>query len=121
MLGHELRNPLAPIVTAAPADASCAARPRSAREQEVIERQVEHMMRLVDDLLDVSRVARGKIELSKAAGRVCATLVAKAVEIASPLLEQRQPSASRSTLPRRSHLASKRTSRACAQVLDEPA
>jgi signal transduction histidine kinase len=57
MLGHELRNPLAPILTALQLmklrDVS-----DSARERAVIERQVNHLTRLVDDLLDVSRASR---------------------------------------------------------------
>ncbi|HEV7555661.1 MAG TPA: PAS domain S-box protein, partial [Kofleriaceae bacterium] len=60
MLGHELRNPLAPIVTALQL-IKLRGDTKSAREHEVIERQVVHMMNLVDDLLDVSRIARGKI------------------------------------------------------------
>lgn len=87
MLGHEMRNPLAPIVTALQliklrGDA------RSAKEYQVIERQVTHMIRLVDDLLDVSRIARGKIELKRKHLDV-RDAVAKAIEIAGPLLEQR--------------------------------
>jgi PAS domain S-box-containing protein len=87
MLGHELRNPLAPIVTALHL---MKARPDapSTRAQEVIERQVKHMMRLVDDLLDVSRIARGKVDLERRAVDVREVLE-KALEIASPLLEQR--------------------------------
>ncbi len=64
MLGHELRNPLAPIVTSL----EIMARrhdDRSLRERSVIERQVRHLSRLVDDLLDVSRIATGKIELKR--------------------------------------------------------
>src|SRR5439155_19550941 len=66
MLAHELRNPLAPIRTAArllqrrgPQDAIVQ------RNSTVIERQVQHMARLLDDLLDVSRMSRGKIELQR--------------------------------------------------------
>jgi len=87
MLGHELRNPLAPIVTAlqlmklqGPAE--------SDRARAVIERQVTHLTRLVDDLLDVSRIARGKVEL-KADLVEISEVVAKAIEMASPLLEER--------------------------------
>ena len=66
MLSHELRNPLAPILTAveilrlAPNDAAT-----SATARDVIERQVAHMKRLLDDLLDVSRVSQGKIALRR--------------------------------------------------------
>jgi len=66
MLAHELRNPLAPIRNALHIMAMPGARPEAvARVREMIERQVQHMVRLVDDLLDVSRITRGKIELRK--------------------------------------------------------
>jgi CheY-like chemotaxis protein len=88
MLGHELRNPLAPIVTALQlmklrGDVS------SSKEQIIIERQVQHVTRLVDDLLDVSRITQKKIEL-KTETIELAGVVAKAVEIASPVIEQRR-------------------------------
>jgi signal transduction histidine kinase len=88
MLGHELRNPLAPVRTACELMAMQAPE-QFARERAVIERQVKHMMRLVDDLLDVSRIARGKIELVRA--RVdLAGVVRDAIELVSPLIEQRR-------------------------------
>jgi PAS domain S-box-containing protein len=86
-LAHELRNPLAPIrnslqILKMPrVDATTAERVR-----EMMERQVHHLVRLVDDLLDVSRVMRGKIELRKEAIEL-ATVVARAVETAQPLIE----------------------------------
>ena len=88
LLSHELRNPLAPILTAAElmelrGDVS------TPREREVIIRQSQHLVRLVDDLLDVSRVARGKVTLSRKRLEL-ATVVAKAVEATAPLLEQRR-------------------------------
>ena len=88
MLGHELRNPLSPILTAVQlmklrGDQS------SVREQMIIERQAQHLIRLVDDLLDVSRITSGKVELQRAATEIAA-VVARAVEIASPLFEQKQ-------------------------------
>ena len=86
MLGHELRNPLAPIVTALQL-MKMRGDTQTQREQQVIARQVDHLMRLVDDLLDVSRIARGKIELRKAPVDI-ADVLAKAVEMASPLFEQ---------------------------------
>ena len=58
------------------------------RERTVIERQVSHLTRLVDDLLDVSRIARGKVELKEELVEI-ADVVAKAIEIATPLLDQR--------------------------------
>ncbi|HEY5933535.1 MAG TPA: ATP-binding protein [Kofleriaceae bacterium] len=88
MLGHELRNPLAPIVTALQL-LKLRGEMRSSKEHQIIERQVKHMMHLVDDLLDVSRITRGKIELVKTRVAI-QDLLAKAIEIASPLLEQRR-------------------------------
>jgi signal transduction histidine kinase/DNA-binding response OmpR family regulator len=86
MLGHELRNPLSPILTALQL---MRLRGTQSREQDIIERQIGHLVRLVDDLMDVSRIARGKLELRK---RRCelAKIVIQAVELASPLLEQRR-------------------------------
>ncbi|WP_205627245.1 ATP-binding protein [Herbaspirillum rhizosphaerae] len=87
MLGHELRNPLTPILTAVHL-----MRLRGGggveRECSVIERQARHLVRLVDDLLDVSRVAQGKINLQKKKIEI-ADVIAKAIETASPLLEER--------------------------------
>ncbi|HVK68729.1 MAG TPA: ATP-binding protein [Polyangium sp.] len=66
MLAHELRNPLAPIRTAIQVlDITGGDAPDVVRTREMIQRQVTHMARMIDDLLDVSRVARGKIELRK--------------------------------------------------------
>lgn len=86
MLSHELRNPLAPIGTAT--QLMRLGGDHHAREREIIERQVAHLSRLVDDLLDVARVVRGKIELRRERIDI-ADVLAKAVETASPLLEQR--------------------------------
>lgn len=86
-LGHELRNPLAPIVTALQLTKLHTDR-HPTRELQVIERQVQHLTRLVDDLLDVARIARGKLELQKQVIDVRGPL-ASAIEIASPLLEQK--------------------------------
>jgi PAS domain S-box-containing protein len=87
MLGHELRNPLSPILTALQL-MKLRGSDASERERTVIERQVTHLTRLVDDLLDVSRIARGKVELKEEIVEI-AEIVAKAIEISSPLLEQR--------------------------------
>jgi hypothetical protein len=87
-LGHELRSPLAPIVTALQL-IKLRGDTRSSREYQVIERQVQHMMHLVDDLLDVSRIAHGKLELHKQLVDVRGA-IARALEIASPLFEQRR-------------------------------
>jgi signal transduction histidine kinase len=88
MLGHELRNPLAPILTALELVKMRGDDP-ARREHQVIERQARHLVRLVDDLLDVSRVTRGKITLRRAPVELGA-VVAKAIETASPLIEQRR-------------------------------
>jgi PAS domain S-box-containing protein len=88
MLGHELRNPLAPIVTALQL-MKLRGDIRTTKEHVIIERQVQHVVRLVDDLLDVSRIAQGKIELKRVTVEL-AEVVAKAVEIASPLFEMRR-------------------------------
>lgn len=65
-LGHELRNPLAPIRTAVHLIRKAGQDPRIAEQAcAIAERQVSHMVRLVDDLLDVTRITRGKIELQK--------------------------------------------------------
>lgn len=87
MLGHELRNPLSPIVTAL-----ALLRMRQSagsREIAVIERQVDHMSRLVNDLLDVSRITRGTLELRKEPLDV-ADVVTRAAEMAAPRLEERR-------------------------------
>jgi PAS domain S-box-containing protein len=87
LLGHELRNPLAPILTALElmrlrGDDS------ARREREVIERQARHMVQLVDDLLDTSRVTRGQLKLRMEPVEV-ADAMDRAIEMASPLFEQR--------------------------------
>jgi signal transduction histidine kinase len=87
MLGHELRNPLAPICTALELMKLRGER-ASERERIVIERQVAHLNLLVDDLLDVSRIARGLIELRLEPVEL-SDIVARALEIASPLLAKR--------------------------------
>jgi signal transduction histidine kinase len=88
MLGHELRNPLAPILTALQLLRLRGVQ-AGERERTVIERQVRHLVGLVDDLLDVSRITRGKIRLSRVPTELCEA-VAKGIELASPLLEQHQ-------------------------------
>jgi PAS domain S-box-containing protein len=86
-MAHELRNPLAPmrnalqIIQMAGSDAAAVAQAR-----EMLERQMRHMVRLVDDLLDVSRITRGKLDLRKQ--RVdLAAVVHTAVETSRPLIE----------------------------------
>ncbi|MGP8473189.1 ATP-binding protein [Burkholderia sp. PR2] len=88
VLGHELRNPLTPISLALEL-----IRHRDGQatpnEIAIIQRQLDHMVRLIDDLLDVSRITRGKITLKKEPVQL-ADIVDRAVEVASPLFEQRR-------------------------------
>lgn len=87
ILAHELRNPLAPIryALALSKQPGCDAT-RQARADEVIERQVEHMSRLLEDLLDVSRITHGQLELRRS--RIdLHSVVAVALESARPLLD----------------------------------
>jgi signal transduction histidine kinase/ActR/RegA family two-component response regulator len=87
MLGHELRNPLSPIVTALHLMSRRDAHAHEF-ERRIIERQVKHMVRLVDDLLDVSRITQGKIELRREPVDMKA-VVDQAVELTKPLLDSR--------------------------------
>ena len=90
LLAHELRNPLAPIVTAA----ALLRRPGPApalvqRSAGIVERQARNLARLLDDLLDVSRITRGRIELRWQTVAV-ADAVGRAVEAVRPLVDERQ-------------------------------
>jgi PAS domain S-box-containing protein len=88
VLGHELRNPLAPIRTAL--DLMAASYPEYAvREREVIDRQLRHVTRLVDDLLDLARVTSGSLNLKREPSDLTLA-VQRAVEIASPLFEAKR-------------------------------
>lgn len=87
VLGHELRNPLAPILTALQL-MDMRGEKGSLRERAVIARQAKHMVGLVDDLLDVSRSARGKLQLKIQSVEI-GVVLSNAIEIANPLLEQR--------------------------------
>ncbi|MEO6031079.1 MAG: ATP-binding protein [Burkholderiaceae bacterium] len=88
MLGHELRNPLAPIVTALQI-MRLRALPGGERERTIIERQVKHVVALVDDLLDVSRITRGQVQLRREHVDM-ADIVAKALEMTGSAIEARQ-------------------------------
>lgn len=90
MLAHELRNPLAPIRNAVHIiHGAQVADPTVAWARDVIARQVDHMSRMVDDLLDVSRIVRGKVTVHMAP-MLLATLCERAVEASNPLLAARQ-------------------------------
>jgi PAS domain S-box-containing protein len=88
-LAHELRNPLAPIrnamrIISARADADA----NVGKAKEVVERQLKHMVRLIDDLMDVSRITRGKLELHRE--RIDVEVAVKmAVETSQPFLDMK--------------------------------
>ncbi len=86
MLAHELRNPLAPIRTGLQVLRLLPNEEAAERTREMMDRQISHMVRLIDDLLDVSRVSRGKIELKKELIELKA-VIALAVETSLPLIE----------------------------------
>ncbi|HEY2590027.1 MAG TPA: HAMP domain-containing sensor histidine kinase, partial [Steroidobacteraceae bacterium] len=89
-LAHELRNPLAPIRSAAQivrmaeGDHATVSAARA-----IIERQLKHLVRLIDDLVDVSRITRGKLELKRERVDLASVLQA-AIETNRPLLESKQ-------------------------------
>jgi PAS domain S-box-containing protein len=90
MLAHELRNPLAPIRNALQVlNLVGSQEPKAQQARAMIERQVDHLVRLVDDLLDVSRITRGLIQLQKE--RIdLSVIVARAVESSRPLIDARR-------------------------------
>jgi signal transduction histidine kinase len=87
VLGHELRNPLAPLVNGLEL-LETASEEAVERARTVMRRQVDHLIRLVDDLLDMSRVTRGKIELRRARVRA-GDLIDQAVSLSAPLIAER--------------------------------
>ena len=96
LLSHELRNPLAPMMAGlellrckfdAPG-AEAVIDQSTRRTRDVIERQTQHMARLVDDLLDISRISSGKIELRKAK-IVVQEIVEQAIATSRPIIEER--------------------------------
>jgi signal transduction histidine kinase/ActR/RegA family two-component response regulator len=89
-LSHELRNPLAPIRNAAEVLASPRLTPLQLRwTQNVIQRQATHMASLLDDLLELTRITQGKLQLRKQACSI-QSIVDAAVETARPLLERKK-------------------------------
>ncbi len=85
-LAHELRNPLAPIRTGLQILRISPTGTRATQTVEMMDRQVRHLVRLIDDLLDISRITRGKLELRKQ--RVpLALLLSNAVEASRPLID----------------------------------
>ena len=90
MLAHELRNPLAPIRNAVHVlRLTGSHEPTSVRQKDIIDRQVTHMARLLDDLLDVSRITRGTFELHKQPLHLADAIV-HAIETSTPLIEARR-------------------------------
>jgi PAS domain S-box-containing protein len=88
ILAHELRNPLAPILSAVKVlHLKGSPAPEARGSREILDRQIEHLTRLVDDLLDVSRITRNRLELRRS--RIdLAEVIAGAVESSRPLIEQ---------------------------------
>jgi PAS domain S-box-containing protein len=86
LLAHELRNPLAPVRNGLQVIRLSPDRPVRERAQEMMERQLTHMVRLIDDLLDVSRISRNKVTLRRERVRL-ADVVTSAVEAARPLID----------------------------------
>ena len=87
LLAHELRNPLAPIRYALAANKKPGRTPEQCRQaEEIIERQVIHMSRLLDDLLDISRITRGALELKKTRSELT-SIIGAAIETARPILD----------------------------------
>lgn len=107
-LAHELRNPLAPIRQAALISKSPTATEAQKRwSHEVIDRQVQHMAILLDDLLDVSRITRGKLHLRKERTELAAVVDA-AVETARPLIDLKHHHLNINLPPRPVHIEADR-------------
>jgi len=89
MLSHELRNPLSTIATASQLAGRARARVHNDLIHQTIQRQVKHLARLIDDLLDVSRITRGKIQLQREHVELV-SLVRNAVDSVRSLFEQKR-------------------------------
>ena len=90
MLAHELRNPLAPIRNSLQVMKAAKEHPEILDQyRELAERQVQHMARLLDDLMDVSRISRGRIELRRDVVNLI-PLIGRTVEAVMPQIQERQ-------------------------------
>ena len=118
-LGHELRNPLAPILNALEIIRLCGDNAEAvAQQRERLERQVKQMVRLVDDLLDVSRVSTGKLRLN-AEPITLQEVCEAAIDISRPLIEKAGLHLT-VKLPRRADLAGGRSRSPHSGVLQPP-
>jgi PAS domain S-box-containing protein len=89
MLAHELRNPLAPIRTAVELlRLEPAPSPEASAASEIIDRQTRQLARLIDDLMDISRITRNRLELRRETVEL-AQIVEDAVETSRPLIDER--------------------------------
>jgi signal transduction histidine kinase/CheY-like chemotaxis protein len=123
MLAHELRNPLAPVRNAVHfLKLQGPQQPEFAWARDVIDRQVTNLVRMVDDLLDVSRITRGKIQLFPETLDVTA-LVTRAVETSRPLVETHRHSlkVSLPSLPLQVHGDATRLSQVLSNLLNNAA
>jgi signal transduction histidine kinase len=89
-LAHELRNPLAPMVNAIELlNDTAATKPQAARQaREIVSRQLAHLVRLIEDLLDVSRITSGKLTIRRKTVELAA-IISDVEEIVQPLLDAR--------------------------------
>ena len=87
-LAHELRNPLAPMVNALDMIDVSKLGPEAQQARDIIERQLDHMVRLVDDLLDVSRITRGKLTVHMTEVEL-AGIIQSAVDTVRPVVDAR--------------------------------
>lgn len=86
ILAHELRNPLAPLANGLDALAAAPDAQKAGQVRAMMERQINHLVRLIDDLMDVSRISRGKIELRR--HKLDLQEVAQqAIELSQPMLD----------------------------------
>jgi CheY-like chemotaxis protein len=88
MLAHELRNPLAPMRNAVAIMQALPAGDEVARCRDIISRQIDHLARLVDDLLDASRITRGRIEVRRESVDLAGVLH-RALEASRPLIDSK--------------------------------